>query len=261
MTDEKPYDPKRPLWDKSQDGPLPEPLADAFTISAKLAAKQEDELQQLESLSLEDRLNRLDEMQTEAISLANSRAADLMTFQQQFLVQWQREATVAAASLQVFTDPSNHVENREEKIEVCQRALATALYKLGRIDEACSVAELLSTPELLYHIREIQKAKEKDDSELQAHACQRSVATIEHRGGEVEIEIDRRFNTEDVMSELHGQLVHCWRCTQCGEMNASPDTPTRQQRYTDEMRTQIHTATRQGRIAAAFEAGILMLKG
>lgn len=262
MSDENPYDPTHPSWDKSQSGPLPEPLAESFADSAKLAAKQEDELQQLDSLLPDERLNRLDEMQAEAVSLANSRAADLMTDEQRFINTWTREATVAAGSLAVFQNQANQVEDREGKITDCRRRLATALYKLGRIPDALMLAAPFA--DLVEHIQFIQAAKELPDDEFLNHPCARPQG---EQDGTV-IELDRRWNSEDVISEIHGQLVHIYICQVCGLANAVPDIPERQARYDATMHATIHAAAKGDKpnvkgIAVTvrqFEAGTILAK-
>jgi hypothetical protein len=238
MSDKPEYDPTRPAWDKSERGSLPEPLAELVAESANLAAKQEAEYDEMTALSPEERLNRLDAIQEEAISLANSQGQSMMTAEQQFIYTWQREMTVAKASLEVFENPDNQVEDREARIETCRRTLATALYKLGRIEEALDFAAPFA--DLTGHIEFIQAAKEYPDDDLQSHACARERSVVDGKA----IELDRRWKSEEVISELHGKLVKVWICTQCGVANASPETPERQQRYDATMHAQIHTAAK-----------------
>lgn len=260
MSDEKPYDPTRPAWDASQPGALPEPLTDAFTRSAKAAAQQEDNLRQMESLSHDERLNRLDAMQSEAISLANSRGAGLMTDEQRFITTWTREATVAAGSLFVFQNPVNQVEDREAKIIDCKRRLAVAMYKLGKITEALMMAAPFA--DLVSHIQFIQDAKELPDDEFLNHPCPRPQGRQDGKA----IELDRRWNSEEVISEIHGGLVKVWMCQVCGLANAVPDVPDRQVRYDASMHAAIHAAAKGDKpnvngIAGTvrqFEAGSLL---
>jgi hypothetical protein len=234
MDDEKPYNPHRPDWDKSKDGELPEELSDEFANSAKIAKAQEKEWDELQALTPEQRLDRLDAIQIEASNLANSQGASLMTPEQQFIVQWQRGATVAASQLLVFQNPNNKVEDREAKVEECKRTLATALYKLGNIPDALAIASPF--PELVSHIQSIQAAKEKPDAELHSHFCSRPEALQDDKV----IELDRHWNTEEVFSELHGKKVNVWECTVCGCKNASPEVPERQARYDASMMAAIH---------------------
>jgi hypothetical protein len=264
MTDKpkRKRNPKKPVWDAAQPGPLPEPLADAFADSAKLAAKQEDEQRLLESLTHEQRLARLDEMQAEAIGLANSRGAEFMTDEQRFINTWTREATVAAASLHVFQNKDNQVENRESKITDCRRRLAVALCKLGRVSDALMLAQ--SFFDLLEHIQKTQAAKELSDDEFLNHPCARPLGEQDGKA----IELDRRWNSEEVISEIHGGLVKVWTCQVCGLANAVPDTPERQSRYDATMHATIHKAAKgdkpnaKGIAATArqFEAATLLAK-
>lgn len=227
------YDPNRPVWDKSQPGTLPEELTDAIAPSAKLATEQETMVEELQSLSPEKMLDRLDAIQSQANVMANSMGAALMTHEQDFIYGWQRQKTVAEESLKAFENPDYAVEEREYKIETCKRNLATALYKLGQIDAALSVAYSIPDSELVGHIYNIQWALDAPDSDIKTHSCPRPVARLEHQGKDVQIELDRRWASEEVFSLRHGQLAHVWKCTQCGFANASPDIPERQQRYVE----------------------------
>lgn len=256
------YNPKEPAWDTSEDGVLPSHLVAAFGNSRKLTSKQEALVSELESLSDDERLSRLDAMQEEAMKLADSRGQDLMTNEQQFVYTWQRELTVAKASLEVFSDLDNQVEEREEKIKDCRRRAAIALYKLGKSEEALAYAEPF--PDLIEKIRFVQAAKEYDDEDFLTHSCEREQAEQDGKT----ISLDRRWNSEDVLSELHGGLVHVWVCNQCGMANAVPDTPERQARYDASMLAQIHAAAKGDRPNAKgiaktlpqMEAGILLAK-
>lgn len=259
------YNPHRPPWDTSKDGELPKELVDVFAESKKIAAKQVAELEQLESLSIEERLSRMDAIQIEASALANSRGSDLMTDEQRFIVGWQREATVAASQLLVFRNPNNQVEDRESKVEDCTRTLATALYKLGKINDALAIA--IPFPELTSHIKSIAAARDKPDAELHSHFCQRPEALQDEKV----IELDRRSETEEVFSELHGKLVKVWLCSVCGEANATPDAPERQQRYDAVMHSTIHSLAKGNtpnarginnnvRELKQFEAGTVLAK-
>lgn len=265
MSEEKDdYDPQRPVWDKAKDGTLPERLSDPFTESAKIAAKQEDEWRQIESLTPERRLARLEAMEAEVFDLANSRAADLMTEEQRFINTWQKELTVAEASLRTFENPKAQVEDRAWEIFEYQRRAAIASYKLGRIEKALEYAD--SYPELVAHIHYIQTAKELPDDEFLSHPCPRQEANQDG----TPIELDRRYNAEDVISEIHGTLVHLYTCTQCGLTNAVPSHPERQARYDAAMLATIHSLAKGDQPNAKgiienpklkqFEASVLLAK-
>lgn len=254
------FDPNKPTWDVSQPGPLPDELADAVDKSKRLATEQEAGFEALNALSDDERLNRLDEMQAEAVNLANSRGAEMMTDEQRFINTWTREATVAAASLHVFQTPSNQVEDREAKITDCVRRMAVAFYKLGKIPDALMMAAQF--PDLVSTIERIQLAVYADDSDLQTHSCQRPQGEQDGKS----IETDRRWDTEQIISVFHGCLVHVWECVVCHRLNATPDTPERQARYTASMHATIHAAAKGDRpnvkgIAGTvrqFEAGTLL---
>lgn len=260
----KNFDPKKPAWDTSKSGELPEELKEEFAKGSKLAKQQEKEFELFATLSPEERLDRLDAMQAEATQVANSRAAEFATPEQQFINTWQREATVASASLFVFQNPSNQVEERETKIVHCKRTLATALYKLGRIEEALMMAT--EFPDLTAHIRAVQSAIEKPDEDLQTHSCPREAATQDGKS----IELDRHWSTEEVVSAKHGKLVYVWECTQCGTWNATAEKPERQQRNDATMLATIHSLAKgdsplskgiaESPKLKQFEAGVVMVK-
>jgi hypothetical protein len=233
MTDEN-YDPTKPKWDSSQDGALPEELSDEFANSAKIAKAQEKEWEELEKLTPEQRLDRLDAIQTEATNLANSWGAGEMTPEQQFIVQQQHEATVAASQLLVFQNPNNKVDDRESKVRDCRRALATALYKLGKLDDALAIASPF--PELVTYIQALQIAISKPDEDLQNHSCERLQSEQDGKP----IELDRHSVIEEIFSLRHGKKVYVWQCGICFELNACAEKPERQVKYDSTMLATIH---------------------
>jgi hypothetical protein len=210
-------------WDESVDGPNPV-LADR-EVHLKELTRQETLL----AMSPEERLNYLDGIQAEAISLANSRGAEFMLPEQHFLARWQTNAKVAAASLHTFQDPERTVENREAQIKEQRYALATALYKLGQTENALMMAAPF--PELVEHINWIQAAVDLDDELLTTHDCVRPKGeTVTHNGKNIETKLNRRSEAEEVFSERHGAVVHVWVCSVCGEANATVEIPERQAR-------------------------------
>jgi len=238
----------KPEWDESQDGPNPvlADLADPDSIHRKELTRQEAIL----AMSPEERLSYLEGIQAEAVSLANSRGASLMTPEQHFLNAWQTNARVAAASLHVFRDPLRTVENREERVSEQRYALATALYKLGRTQDALMLAEPF--PVLIDRINWIQAAVDHDDS--LEHNCPRQVVgTVMLAGHEVEQKANRRTEAEQVFSERHGALVHVWECSVCGDANATVETPERQARDAS-LHAQIDATFKAGKPLTRFEA-------
>ena len=243
MTD---FNPNKPEWDKSLPGALPEALADAIKPSAKLAVEQEALVDDLAMLTPEQRLDRLDAIHTEAASLANSHGASYMTHEQDFIYGWQRQRDVATASIVEF---EKNPEQYAEELIILRGTLATALYKLGMLDDALAVARRIPDVGLVEKIEWIRDALDYPDADLQAHICPRPTAIVEHQGKDVTIELDRRWASEEVMSLKHGALAFVWICSVCGVANATPEIPERQQRYTESMRMQIHAAihTDEGR--------------
>jgi len=237
MTDEpKPFDPARPAWDTSKPGGLPKSLREAFEASKKIADAQQGLLEEVAALSPEQRIARLEEIQTEALLLANSPGQSLMTPEQHFIHSWQNELTVARAGLNDSTNLKYRVERRWRKIKKYTRRVATALYKLGRINEALECASPF--PDLVEHITWIKNSLGVPDEDLHTHACPRPQGLIEGK----QAETDRRWNEEDIFSEKHGKLAHVWVCQVCGEANATPETPERQRRYTEQSRAITHAA-------------------
>lgn len=248
------FNPTKPAWDHRIDGEHPT-LIDREAHKKTLARHEE-----LMAMPVEERLAVIDAKAEEARALADSPAQGEMTAEQEFLSQWGTHARAAAASLHVFNSTTNVVEERERKIVEQQRMFATALYKLGEIGAALAVAAAF--PDLLEKIKWIRVAIDHDDD--LTHDCPRPLRTTEHKGKEVEIELDRRYDAETVFSQRHGKLVHCWTCTECGEANATVETPERHLVFTSAQHTAIdkvfkHPKFKEGQLAA-IEAGATLAK-
>lgn len=238
----------KPEWDESKEGRNPA-LADLGDHKKTLAAHAlltPDALAAAHSAAIH----------AEAASLMNSPAQALMVPEQKFLATWQQHEAVARASLEMFSNPDLQVDDREAKITQQRSALATALYKLGRLGEAL---HLLSETDPLYQrIYDVMEAITKPDT--LEHECPREVSTIDGPRGEVEIELDRRVAEEEIFSPQHQKVVSIYRCSICGELNATPETPERQQRYA-EMRQQIIALTAAGKpIPASLQAAEVLKK-
>jgi hypothetical protein len=235
----------KPDWDKSKEGEAPA-LTDRDAHIKELKRHE-----MILAMSPEDRLNYLDSIHREAESLANSRGADMMTPEQVFLVQWQGHASVAAASLHMFQNRDNVVENREERVAEQRRNLAVALYKLGQIESALTIAAPF--PELVEHIAWIRLAI-VNENDLVSHDCpRRVVGTVNFQGREIEQLADRRTMAEEVFSESHGALVKVWVCSECGEANATIESPERQQRH-GQFHAAIHRDFTAGKPLTQYEA-------
>lgn len=228
------YDPTRPFWDKGTPGE-PSTLADREDHRKALSQQEV-----IAAMSPEERLNYIDSIQSEATSLANSAGAAYMIDEQKLLASWLVNARVAAASLNTFRNPNNLVENREKRCLEQQEALAVALYKLGQIDEALSIATAAPFPDLVTHITWIKAAIDHEDD--LTHDCPRGTAPIEIGGRETTAILDRRVEAELVFSARHAHLVHVWVCTVCGETNATIETPERQARQTPNLHRTINEA-------------------
>lgn len=217
------YNPTRPAWDTSTPGE-PSTLADREDHKKEMTQQEV-----ILAMSPEERLNYFDSIQSEAVSLANSPGAAFMVPEQALIAGWTTTARVAAACLTTFRDPGRIVEYREERIREQERILATSLYRLGQIDSALSVAA--PYPDLVAHIQWIAAAIDHEDD--LTHDCPRPTGTIEIAGkGEVEVELDRRYDAEMVFSARHGRVVHVWVCSVCNEANATVEAPERQARQT-----------------------------
>lgn len=174
-----------------------------------------------------EELEAFEKQVKEANSLANSPAQKYMTRDQQFLEEWERQEKVARGSLEMFCNPLVEVDDRNQKISEQKLALGKALYKLGRYPEVFALFP--SDHPLVVRISEIIEGIHRPDS-LEGHQCERETATVEANGEPIEIALDRRSEEEEIFSPVHGIVVKVWKCNRCGELNATPETPARQQR-------------------------------
>lgn len=152
----------------------------------------------------------------EAQFMHNTMGRGEMSEEQKYLVGVVQLETVARANIDLADKLA------PERLLEYERMLATALHKQGRNQEALDW--LPETDEesraLRVRIAEIQAAIEKPDGELHSHECKRRV--------EDGLEFDRRFTEDEVFSLPHGRIVRLHRCTECGELNATPEMPDRQ---------------------------------
>jgi hypothetical protein len=223
----------RPDWDESKPGSHPA-LTLELTDAEKAAVKAKEQ---------------------EAVGLADSRASGMMTDEQKLIAGWMQSENVARSSLDTFSNPDVNVDERETRIAEQKQALAQALYKLGRLDEALVYADQTLSDRIIAVAEAIQV-----DDQLDPHECPRPTSMVDHFGQQVEIELDRRWAEEQILSPRHGQVVWVWHCQVCGQLNATPETPERQQQAASS-RVLVAASIAEGKqIPRALHAGVLLKK-
>lgn len=156
----------------------------------------------------------------EAVEMQNSMGRAEMNDEQRFLVGYVTQESVARQNLALLAVD-------DWRVPEYHRMLAVALHKQGRNDEALTkiTATDKATQTIRERIKAVMAAIAKPDAELHAHECQRRI--------EDGMTFDRRFAQEEVYSIAHGCLVTVHCCTECGELNATPEVPERQRGYAE----------------------------